>query len=107
MNKSILKSFFSSGLQAVAVQVLGVLFIVIVAKVLPKEEFGIIQTVNVIAMFITTLLSFGMEQVVVRRIAASSTSDWAASAFLFHNLIGSVLAFWTHGFSCICISWPG
>lgn len=93
MNKSILKSFFSSGLQAVAVQVLGVLFIVIVAKVLPKEEFGIIQTVNVIAMFITTLLSFGMEQVVVRRIAASSTSDWAASAFLFHNLIGSVLAF--------------
>lgn len=93
MNKSILKSFFSSGLQAVAVQVLGVLFIVIVAKMLPKEEFGIIQTVNVIAMFITTLLSFGMEQVVVRRIAASSSSDWAASAFLIHNLIGSVLAF--------------
>lgn len=92
MKKSILQLFFSSGLQAIAVQVLGVLFIAIVAKVLPKEEFGIIQTANTIAMFVTTLLSFGMEQVVVRRIAASSTSDWAAAAFLFHNFIGSILA---------------
>lgn len=33
-----------------------------------------------------------MEQVVVRRIAASDRSGWAAAAFLFHNLIGSVLA---------------
>lgn len=92
MRKGILKSFFSSGLQAVAVQVLGVLFIAIVAKVLPKEEFGIIQTANATAMFITTLIGFGMEQVVVRRIAASSSSDWAAAAFLFHNFIGSVIA---------------
>lgn len=93
MRRGILKSFFSSGLQAIAVQVLGVLFIVVVAKVLPKEEFGIIQWANATAMFITTLLSFGMEQVVVRRIASSSSSDWAASAFLFHNFIGSLLAF--------------
>lgn len=92
MSKGILKSFFSSGLQAIAVQVLGVLFIGLVAKVLPKEEFGIIQAANAIAMLVTTLLSFGMEQVVVRRIAASSTSDWAASAFLFHNFIGSAVA---------------
>lgn len=92
MSKGILKSFFSSGLQAVAVQVLGVLFIGLVAKKLPKEEFGIIQAANAIAMLITTLLSFGMEQVVVRRIAASATSDWAASAFLFHNFIGSLVA---------------
>ena len=93
MKKSLIKSFFSSGLQAIAVQVLGVLFIAIVAKVLPKGEFGMIQTANAIAMFVTTALSFGMEQVVVRRIAASSSSDWAAAAFLFHNFIGSIVAF--------------
>ena len=92
MKKNILKSFFSSGLQAVAVQVLGVVFIAIVAKVLPKEQFGIISWANAVAMFITTALSFGMEQVVVRRIAASDRSGWAAAAFLFHNLVGSVLA---------------
>lgn len=93
MKKKLLKSFFSSGLQAIAVQVLGVLFIAIAAKVLPKEDFGIIQTANAIAMFVTTILSFGMEQVVVRRIAASTSSDWAAAAFLFHNFIGSIVAF--------------
>ena len=92
MKKNILKSFFSSGLQAVAVQVLGVIFIAIVAKVLPTEKFGIISWANAVAMFVTTVLSFGMEQVVVRRIAASDTSGWAAAAFLFHNLIGSLLA---------------
>jgi len=42
---------------------------------------------------VTTLLSFGLEQVVVRRIAASKTSDWAAAAFFFHALAGSVLGF--------------
>lgn len=93
MKKNVLKSFFSSGLQAVAVQVLGVLFIGIIAKMLSKDDFGIIQWANATAMFITTILSFGMEQVVVRRIAASTGSDWAAAAFLFHNFIGSVLAF--------------
>ncbi len=92
MRKGILKSFLSSGLQAISVQVLGVLFIAIVAKFLSKEAFGIVQAANAMAMFITTLLSFGLEQVVVRRIAASSTSDWAAAAFLFHNLVGSVIA---------------
>lgn len=93
MKKGILKSFFSSGLQAIAVQVLGALFIAIIAKFLDKDSFGMMQWANATAMFITTILSFGMEQVVVRRIAASDRSDWAAAAFLFHNFIGSVLAF--------------
>lgn len=93
MKKRILSSIFSSGLQAIAVQVLGVLFIIIVAKAVSKDEFGIIQWANAAAMFMTTILSFGMEQVVVRRIAASRGSDWAAAAFLFHNFIGSVIAF--------------
>lgn len=92
MKQRILKAFFSSGLQAISVQILGAFFIVIIAKEMPKDDFGMIQWANAGAVFITTLLSFGMEQVVIRRIAASSRSDWAAAAFLFHNLVGSVLA---------------
>lgn len=42
-------------------------------------------------MFTVTLLSFGMEQVVVRRIAASGRSNWAATAYLFHSFFGSVI----------------
>jgi len=48
---------------------------------------------NALAMFITTALSFGLEQVVIRRIAASKTSDWSAGAYLFHALAGSLIAF--------------
>ncbi len=92
LKKNILKSFFSSGLQAIAVQVLGVAFIGVVAFVLPKDQFGVISWANAVAMFVTTVLSFGMEQVVTRRIAASDRSGWAAAAFLVHNLVGSVLA---------------
>lgn len=91
MKGRLIKSLFSSGLQAVSVQVLGVMFLGIVAFYLSDEEFGIISWANALSMFITTIIGFGLEQVVVRRIAASATSNWAAAAFLFHVFIGSVL----------------
>ena len=93
MKHSLLKSFFSSGLQAIAVQVLGAVFFYVVSLNLPKEDFGVMSWYNALAMFITTALSFGLEQIVIRRIAASKTSDWAASAYLFHAVAGSVIAF--------------
>lgn len=43
------------------------------------------------SMFLVTLLSFGMEQVVVRRIAASNSSNWAAAAYLFHTFACSLI----------------
>lgn len=92
MKQSLLKSFFSSGLQAVSIQVLGVVFLGIVAYYLSVEDFGIISWANAVSMFICTLLSFGLEQVVVRRIAASKSSNWAAAAFFVHALTGSFLA---------------
>ncbi|RYD58741.1 MAG: hypothetical protein EOP56_03910 [Sphingobacteriales bacterium] len=93
MKNSLLKSFFSTGLQALAVQVLGVLFFFIISIYLPKDSFGIIVSANAVSAMITAFLSFGMEQVIVRRIAASSRSDWAAAAFFFHALVGSAVSF--------------
>lgn len=92
MKGKLIKSLFSSGLQAVSVQVLGVIFLGIVAYYLSDEEFGIISWANALSMFITTIIGFGLEQVVVRRIAASSSSNWAAAAFLFHVFIGSLIS---------------
>lgn len=93
MKNNFLKIIFSSGLQAIAVQVLGVLFFLVISFSLSKEDFGVISGANAIAMMLTALLSFGLDQVVVRRIAASSRSDWAAVAYLFHSMAGSVLVF--------------
>lgn len=82
-NKAFVK-IFSSGLQALAVQVLGSVFFYLISVYLSKESFGAISWMNALSIFITTILGFGLEQVVVRRIAASGRSDWAAAAFLFH-----------------------
>ncbi|MBW7941781.1 MAG: oligosaccharide flippase family protein [Candidatus Kuenenia stuttgartiensis] len=92
MKGKLIKSLFSSGLQAVSVQVLGVVFLGIVAYYLSDEEFGIISWANAVSMFITTIIGFGLEQVVVRRIASSSSSNWAAASFLFHVFIGSIIS---------------
>lgn len=46
---------------------------------------------NAKAMFIITFLSLGMEQIVIRRIASSKTSDWAAAAFLLHTVFSSFI----------------
>ncbi len=93
MKSNLLKKIFSSGLQAVSVQILGVLFFIIISYYLPKNEFGIIGWSNATAVLLTTALSFGLEQVVIRRIAASDRSDWAAAAYLFHAFAGSIIAF--------------
>ncbi len=93
MKNNLLKKIFSSGLQAVSVQILGVLFFFVVSFYLPESEFGIISWSNAVSILLTTLLSFGIDQVAVRRIAASERSDWAAAAYLFHTFVGSVLAF--------------
>lgn len=78
--------FFSSGLQALALQVLGSIFFYVISVYLSKDSFGTISWMNALSIFITTILGFGLEQVVIRRIAASRRSDWAAAAFLFHSL---------------------
>ena len=83
--------FFSSAVQAFAVQILGVLFFYITSITLSKNDFGLFSWSNAIALTIVTLLSCGLEQVVVRRVAASKSSDWAASAYFFHALVSAIV----------------
>jgi O-antigen/teichoic acid export membrane protein len=91
LKNKLLVKLFSSGLQAVSVQVLGAVFFYFVSVYLSKESFGLISWVNAVSIFLTTFLGFGLEQVVVRRIAASERSDWAASAFFTHTVAGFVV----------------
>ncbi|MGN6397432.1 MAG: oligosaccharide flippase family protein [Mucilaginibacter sp.] len=86
-NKLFIK-LFSSGLQALSVQVLGSIFFYIVSVYISKDDFGIISWTNAVSIFITTILGVGLEQVVIRRIAASQRSDWAAAAYFTHSFIG-------------------
>jgi len=93
LKNKLLLNFFSSGLQAIAVQVLGSIFFYIISIYLSKEIFGLINWMNAVCLFLITFLGFGLEQVVTRRIAASPRSDWAAAAFFAHSIIGFLIAF--------------
>jgi len=93
IKNKLFKKIFSSGLQAISVQVLGGLFFYFISVYLSKNDFGIIGWANAVSMFLTTLLGFGLEQVVVRRVAASKRSDWAAAAFFLHSITGFLIVF--------------
>lgn len=93
MSNRPLKSFFSSGFQAISVQIFGGAFFYILSVTLSKHDFGILNWSTAISLFITTILGFGMDQVVVRRMALSKSSDWAAAAFFLHSLVGVVVSF--------------
>ena len=93
MKQRLLKKIFSSGLQAISVQVLGGVFFYFISIYISKNDFGIISWANAASFFITTILGFGLEQVVVRRISASKSSDWAAAAFFVHSTAGFILTF--------------
>ncbi|MDP9079231.1 MAG: polysaccharide biosynthesis C-terminal domain-containing protein [Bacteroidota bacterium] len=93
MKNKLLVKVFSSGLQAMSVQVLGAFFFYFISIYISKGDFGVISWTNAVSIFLTTLLGFGLEQVVVRRIAASGRSDWAAAAFFFHAVVGFILTF--------------
>ena len=74
-------------------QVLGSVFFYFISIYISKEIFGVINLMNAVSLFVITILGFGMEQVVTRRIAASKRSDWAAAAFFAHSVIGFMVAF--------------
>jgi len=79
---------FSSAMQAIAVQVIGSIFFYLTSVYLSKSDFGTISWMNAVCLLITAFLGFGLEQIVIRRVATSSLSDWAASAFLLHSVAG-------------------
>ncbi|WP_295791243.1 polysaccharide biosynthesis C-terminal domain-containing protein [Mucilaginibacter sp.] len=89
----LLTKIFSSGLQAISVQVLGAFFFYFISVYLSKDDFGVISWTNAVSILITTVLGFGLEQVVVRRVAASRQSDWAATAFFIHSITGFLITF--------------
>ena len=92
MKSNLLKKILSSGVQAVSVQVLGGLFYFLIAKYLTKDDVGIYNWANGTAMSITMILSYGMDQIVLRRIAATEGGSWPAAAYLFHAIVTSMLS---------------
>lgn len=91
MKNKLISNLFSSGLQVIAIQIIGVVFFLITARFLPKTELGLFNWSNAVSSFIIILVGFGLDQSVTRRITNSKNSDWVAIAYLFHSFITSII----------------
>lgn len=66
------------------------LFFYVLSIKLSKADFGMISWASATAMTLTVVLSFGLEQVVTRRVATSHTSS-STWAFLLHALVSATV----------------
>ncbi|RYD52863.1 MAG: hypothetical protein EOP52_01575 [Sphingobacteriales bacterium] len=74
-------------MQTIVPQLLGIALFVALSQWLPKETFGLMGWYTATSYVLVVLGSFGLEQIVYRRVAAGRGSgDWAAKAFWVHNL---------------------
>ncbi len=81
-----------AGMQTIVPQLLGMVLFVALSQWLPKDTFGLMGWYTATSYVLVVLTSFGLEQIVYRRIAAGSGSgDWAAKAFWVHNLVVSLV----------------
>lgn len=75
-------------IQSVVVQLCGLLFFYLLSIRLSAADFGLLSWANAVSLFLGTVVGFGLEQIVLRRVAAgSATSAWAATALFLHSLV--------------------
>ncbi|MBS1616223.1 MAG: polysaccharide biosynthesis C-terminal domain-containing protein [Bacteroidetes bacterium] len=77
--------------QSALVPLLGIAFYYILSLHFSTAAFGVLSWGNAVSMWLIMIISFGLEQVALRRSAAGNdTSTWVTAAFLYHTISGCV-----------------
>lgn len=93
---STLGRLIAATVQSAIVPMLGIVFYYILSGVFSTAGFGIISWGNAVSMWLIMAISYGLEQISLRRLAAgNATSTWVAVAFFVHTFAGTALAFGT------------
>jgi O-antigen/teichoic acid export membrane protein len=78
--------------QSALVPLLGIAFYYILSLHFSTAAFGILSWGNAVSMWLIMTISFGLEQVALRRQAAGNdTSTWVTAAFLYHVVSGCAI----------------
>jgi O-antigen/teichoic acid export membrane protein len=76
-------------IQSALVPLLGIAFYYILSLRFSTAAFGVLSWGNAVSMWLIMIISYGLEQVSLRRLAAGNdTSTWVAAAFIYHVLSG-------------------
>jgi O-antigen/teichoic acid export membrane protein len=86
-----LKNLSANALQLVANQLFGLVIFYILFTSLSKDNFGLLNLALAILLAVFNILSFGMDQLVVKKIAADDDKESALSLYVTHTLISGSL----------------
>ena len=87
MNSKLLKNISWNTLQVLGNQALGVFIFLLISRYLDKPVFGELSWSLALLTFITTILSFRLEQIMVRNVAAGENASKMLTLFMAHNLV--------------------
>lgn len=91
MAKKILRDLSFSSIQVILNQLFGLLIFYLTSRYLDKETFGELNWSIATASVIVTLLTFGLDIIVVRRIAGGESVKRTGGLHVLHTLMGSVI----------------
>jgi O-antigen/teichoic acid export membrane protein len=91
MKGKLLKDISNSAVQVILNQALGLVVFLVLSRYLSKEVYGEMNWSLAVLLFITTLLSFRLEQIVTRNIAAGQDAAVLLTAFAGHVLVSGLL----------------
>lgn len=78
-------------LQILSNQILGVFIFLLLSRYLDKISYGELNWALAVLTLVTTILSFRLEQVVVRDVAAGKDAGALLTLFLLHTLVAALL----------------
>ena len=91
MTRKLLNDVSASALQVIINQVLGVSVFLLTSLYLPKDVYGELNWSYAVLMFITTVLSLRLEQIVVKRAAVDQDTPVIMTLYMIHVLLSGVM----------------
>jgi O-antigen/teichoic acid export membrane protein len=86
-----LKNLSANALQLVANQLFGLVIFYVLSTNLSKDSFGLLNLALAILLAVFNVLSCGMDQLIVKKIAADDDKESALSLYITHTLITGLL----------------
>lgn len=91
MKGKLVKDISAGTIQVICNQAMGVLIFIIISRYLDKEIYGALNWSLAVLVFVTTILSLRLEQVVVRKVAAGEDSSKMLTIFFGHIFFSGLL----------------
>src|SRR5258706_3767750 len=90
MIRKLFNDVSASALQVIVNQVLGISVFLLTSFYLPKEVYGELNWSYAVLIFITTVLSLRLEQIVVRRAAVDKDTSVIMTLYMIHVFLSGI-----------------